>query len=118
MNRDMGAPVMDARESRRMQTLLRDSAQLSTLPEWCRKEMESAADMIAHLTARAEAAEAKLVAWDEMVTMAHANRDGLWPNNWPRNVAWIAQCLHSGSLPPTMTDDTAIDQAMADKGGK
>lgn len=35
----------------RMQTVLRDSAQLSTLPMWCRKEMECAADLIAQQSA-------------------------------------------------------------------
>ncbi len=49
--------------------------------------------------------EAQLAAWHEMVTMTHINRDGLWPNNWPQDVAWIAHCLHNNSIPPKMIDE-------------
>lgn len=66
---------------------------------------DSLDDAIDAAMPRVEVGEARkeLAAWSEMVTMAHINRDGLWPNNWPQNVTWIAYCLHTGSVPPRVT---------------
>lgn len=53
---------------------------------------------------RAIAAETQLKAWKELVTVAHVDRDKLWPNNWPQDVSWVAHCLHSKSIPPLASD--------------
>lgn len=67
-----------------VQSCLRDSAQLSTLPKWCRGELSTAADLIDELQsdlaaaiARAEALGAKLAAMGQDAREIYAQIPGL-----------------------------------------